>query len=220
MCAELAADRLHVVADRLGRDAEHERNPVVGRPGGDQVQDLLLSRRQPDIGLRLDGIGPLHDALNAGQEFRRVKGPGYKILGVARDRRRPYLGIVYGADKDDGQRPPLPDLLGQPKPVRAWRADVQDGKAGQPPLSFQGTQSAQRLAATQSYHNKVGTQDLLYQVGNVRLVARDEAGVALLTNATPMSHLRTVSEAGGLMPQKSTYFYPKPLTRLVINVME
>jgi uncharacterized protein (DUF1015 family) len=29
-----------------------------------------------------------------------------------------------------------------------------------------------------------------------------------------------VAKAGERMPHKSTYFYPKPLTGLVINVME
>jgi uncharacterized protein (DUF1015 family) len=44
--------------------------------------------------------------------------------------------------------------------------------------------------------------------------------VALLVNATPMAHLRAVSEAGGLMPQKSTYFYPKLATGLTINPLD
>ncbi|HNQ24432.1 MAG TPA: DUF1015 domain-containing protein [Phycisphaerae bacterium] len=52
---------------------------------------------------------------------------------------------------------------------------------------------------------------------NTRQVARDEAGVGLLLNPTPMAHLRAVSEAGGLMPQKSTFFYPKLATGLTIN---
>jgi len=47
--------------------------------------------------------------------------------------------------------------------------------------------------------------------------ARDERGVALLVRATPMEHLRAVSEASELMPQKSTYFYPKLITGLTIN---
>ena len=47
--------------------------------------------------------------------------------------------------------------------------------------------------------------------------ARRESGVALLTGATPMAHLRAVSEAGGLMPPKSTYFHPKLATGLTIN---
>lgn len=52
---------------------------------------------------------------------------------------------------------------------------------------------------------------------DARQTARDESGVALLVRATPMSHLRAVSEAGGLMPQKSTYFHPKLATGLTIN---
>ncbi len=52
---------------------------------------------------------------------------------------------------------------------------------------------------------------------DARAVARDESGVALLMNATPMAHLRAVSEAGGLMPQKSTYFHPKLATGLTLN---
>ncbi len=52
---------------------------------------------------------------------------------------------------------------------------------------------------------------------DAKQTARDEFGVALLVNATPMAHLRAVSEAGGLMPQKSTYFHPKLATGLTIN---
>jgi uncharacterized protein (DUF1015 family) len=43
---------------------------------------------------------------------------------------------------------------------------------------------------------------------------------ALLLNATKVHEVRAVAEAGERMPHKSTYFYPKPLTGLVINVME
>ena len=51
-------------------------------------------------------------------------------------------------------------------------------------------------------------------------VATKESGVALLTRATPIAHLRAVSDAGGLMPQKSTYFFPKLATGLTINTLE
>ncbi len=50
--------------------------------------------------------------------------------------------------------------------------------------------------------------------------ARDESGVALLTKPTPLAHLRAVSDAGGYMPQKSTYFFPKLATGLTINPLE
>ncbi|PLX91357.1 MAG: DUF1015 domain-containing protein [Desulfuromonas sp.] len=41
--------------------------------------------------------------------------------------------------------------------------------------------------------------------------------LAFLMNATKMSEVRDVANAGEKMPQKSTYFYPKLLTGLVIN---
>ena len=43
---------------------------------------------------------------------------------------------------------------------------------------------------------------------------------ALLLNATKVSEVQAVAQAGERMPHKSTYFYPKPLTGLVINVMD
>ncbi len=54
-------------------------------------------------------------------------------------------------------------------------------------------------------------------VEQARQIAHETSGVALLVNATPMAHLRAVSEAGGLMPQKSTYFHPKLATGITIN---
>jgi uncharacterized protein (DUF1015 family) len=43
---------------------------------------------------------------------------------------------------------------------------------------------------------------------------------ALLLNATKVGEVQAVATAGERMPHKSTYFYPKPLTGLVIHVME
>ena len=53
-----------------------------------------------------------------------------------------------------------------------------------------------------------------------KAAAKDDSGVALLMKATPMEILRSVSEAGGLMPAKSTYFFPKLATGLTINPLE
>jgi uncharacterized protein (DUF1015 family) len=48
-------------------------------------------------------------------------------------------------------------------------------------------------------------------------VQAGEVQLAFLMNATRMSEVREVANAGEKMPQKSTYFYPKLLTGLVIN---
>jgi uncharacterized protein (DUF1015 family) len=52
------------------------------------------------------------------------------------------------------------------------------------------------------------------------LVQQGTATGALLLNATKVSEVRAVAESGGRMPHKSTYFFPKPLTGLVINLLE
>ncbi len=44
--------------------------------------------------------------------------------------------------------------------------------------------------------------------------------VLFLMNATPVAQVREVAEAGEVMPQKSTFFYPKVLTGLCIHTLE
>jgi len=51
-------------------------------------------------------------------------------------------------------------------------------------------------------------------------VANGTGTGAFLLNATKVSEVQAVATAGERMPHKSTYFYPKPLTGLVINVMQ
>ena len=48
-------------------------------------------------------------------------------------------------------------------------------------------------------------------------VARGEARAAILVRPTRMDQLADVASAGDVMPQKSTYFYPKLLTGMVFN---
>ncbi len=50
--------------------------------------------------------------------------------------------------------------------------------------------------------------------------AEDGADAAFLLEPTPVADIAAVAEAGDVMPQKSTYFYPKPVTGLVINPHE
>ncbi len=50
--------------------------------------------------------------------------------------------------------------------------------------------------------------------------ARDDVQAVFVMNPTPISRIRAVCNAGGFMPQKSTYFYPKVLSGLVINDLQ
>ncbi len=48
----------------------------------------------------------------------------------------------------------------------------------------------------------------------------DDADAVFLLEPTPVASISAVARDGDVMPQKSTYFYPKALTGLVINPHE
>ncbi len=54
----------------------------------------------------------------------------------------------------------------------------------------------------------------------IRAVASGEAKAAILVRPTRLEQLASVASAGDVMPQKSTYFYPKLLTGLVFYPLE
>ncbi len=51
-------------------------------------------------------------------------------------------------------------------------------------------------------------------------VARGDAAAAILVRPTRLDQLAEVASAGDVMPQKSTYFYPKLMTGMVFNPLE
>lgn len=51
-------------------------------------------------------------------------------------------------------------------------------------------------------------------------MARGDGELAILLNPPPVTAMKDVARVGDRMPHKSTYFYPKPLTGLVLNVMD
>lgn len=53
----------------------------------------------------------------------------------------------------------------------------------------------------------------------VEQVFAGEAQLGFLLNPTPMWQVRAVAEAGEVMPQKSTYFFPKLASGLVVNLV-
>ncbi len=48
----------------------------------------------------------------------------------------------------------------------------------------------------------------------------DAADAAFLLEATPVADIAAVARDGDVMPQKSTYFFPKPVTGFVLNPLE
>lgn len=54
----------------------------------------------------------------------------------------------------------------------------------------------------------------------LRKAATGEDGIqcSFILRSTPMQQVRDIAEAGAVMPQKSTYFYPKPLSGLMFHL--
>jgi uncharacterized protein (DUF1015 family) len=63
-------------------------------------------------------------------------------------------------------------------------------------------------------------QDAEAALARLRSGAPDSGDVLFLMTATPVADVRAVAEAGHVMPQKSTFFYPKVLTGLAIHTLE
>jgi len=55
---------------------------------------------------------------------------------------------------------------------------------------------------------------------SLRELRSGKGQVLFLMNATPVAQVRSVAEGGEVMPQKSTFFYPKVLTGLCIHTLE
>ncbi len=80
----------------------------------------------------------------------------------------------------------------------------------------------QQLIVTKLCQTQQEQESILYTKDDLEAldwVYRGTGTGALLLNATKVSEVQAVAAAGERMPHKSTYFYPKPLTGLVINVM-
>ncbi len=54
----------------------------------------------------------------------------------------------------------------------------------------------------------------------VKLVDNGEAMAAFLLNPTKIEQVKIIAENNEKMPQKSTYFYPKPMTGLILNLID
>lgn len=63
-------------------------------------------------------------------------------------------------------------------------------------------------------------QDAVKALADLRAGASGVGQALFLMNATPVDHVREVAEAGEVMPQKSTFFYPKIATGLCIHTLE
>ncbi|MFH1460044.1 MAG: DUF1015 domain-containing protein [Candidatus Omnitrophota bacterium] len=71
-----------------------------------------------------------------------------------------------------------------------------------------------KLNAAKKEENIYYTRDLDFAIKSVK---KKQAAIAFFPNSTKAEQVKKIALSGMRMPQKSTYFYPKPITGLVIN---
>jgi uncharacterized protein (DUF1015 family) len=73
------------------------------------------------------------------------------------------------------------------------------------------------------WSSKAAEPDIVYTKDDheaLDLIRQGQARAALLLNPTKITEVQEIASVGARMPHKSTYFYPKPLTGLVINQLD
>lgn len=76
------------------------------------------------------------------------------------------------------------------------------------------------LVTKQALGGTAPTIQYTHSADEAAQLARETSGIAFITKPCSMADLKSVGDAGDLMPQKSTFFYPKLATGLVVNPLE
>lgn len=162
--------------------------------------DALLSRARTHF----DTIPLADDATDADavRDALATHGAERPTLAVALSDRREIVLLALRRDFD-------PRAAGLTGPDALTRLDVTLLHE----LVLDGILGIDRAAQEAQTH-------LTYVKDTADALARTRAGeaqVGFLMNATPVEHIRAVADAGEVMPQKSTYFYPKLASGIVIH---
>ena len=226
------ADGHHRYETALAYQAEVRADPVcaAAAPGAlaaDWIMMMLVNAELTDLEIRpthrllLDAdLDALRELATGGDPlFRATPAPPGQLDAMLAERRHdetPAFGLV------------LPDgegalLIGEPGGlgVRLRREPMSSAVRSLDLAALHVAVLADRLGISEA-DVAAGTR-LAYtrdEADARARVARGEAVAAILVRPTPLEQLAAVASAGDVMPQKSTYFYPKLLTGMVFNPLE
>ena len=165
--------------------------------------DAMLQRARETFSLTELSRGEEVDAVLAALRRNAAKGPS--IVAAAADGRAVVLTL-----RDEVDLAAHPSLGNQPVVLR--RTDVAILHSGILEHVLGITVQAQAAKTNLWY-----PQDARRALAELRSGRGD---VLFLMNATPVAQVRNVAEAGEVMPQKSTFFYPKVPTGLAIHTLD
>ncbi len=165
--------------------------------------DDLLAKASPWFTVR--GLASATGAETLLGELGRAKASGPSFVAAGGDGRA--LLLTLRTDIDIAAHPTLGK---RPEVLRRTDVAVLHSALLEDLLGI--TQEAQ-AAKTNLWYPQDAAQAL-------RELRGGKGQVLFLMNATPVAEVRRVAEAGEVMPQKSTFFYPKVLTGLAIHTLE
>lgn len=165
--------------------------------GADRILAFLVAEEDPGL-----VVNPTHRVLENGDAVRAA---ARKLCRFREQRSLEALERAIG-------RSPSPYAFGLVD--RRFDLAVPASKASAVPTGFGTEWLARRLFGGVDVH------DIVYCHGSPEAAreARKRRGVAVLVKPFTVSEIRRAVERGGLLPQKSTYFYPKIATGIAFRV--
>ena len=225
------ADGHHRYETALAYQAEVRASPsaakaAVGELAADWIMVVLVNAEMEELDIR-----PTHRLIQGDvtglEGLVRNPGPSWQVEPVAadavgermdalRDDERPVFGLLLPGDRGYllyANRDAAAERMARERvsttvarlDLAVLHAALLDDILG---ISAADVATGDRLAYTRS-------QDEARSA-----VERGEAQAAILVRPTRLEELAAVAGAGDVMPQKSTYFYPKLLTGMVFNPLE
>ena len=229
----------HDLLERAGaRPADREVSDEEG-----VVHRLWVEEPGPDLAawyrdrrlMVADGHHRYETALRLRDELHPERGPGpwdaTMMLVVEEAEDPPILPIhrvvrCDGAERIPGRRVrDLAEVLGWLRPggLRFGAAYLEDGDVVHLAGSLGGPPPAVAALHREVIDRLEGVRELRYlpdAVAAEEAVVGGAADVALFLPPARVDEVRAVVEGGGRLPEKSTYFWPKPRTGMVIRAFE
>lgn len=209
-CGTAMLYRDWLVAEQGPLPAEHPANYVLCVFCAMEDPGLLIlptHRVLPGVSINADALRgdakldvQALDVKGPSQAITALKTYGPQAVGLYASAAQAYFAV----------RPKAPEILDalEPERTQAWR------RLG---LAFLHAYLLDRVVTPKLCAGKAPEIRYIKADDEAVTVARETSGSAFLMQPTTMEELRAVCSAGDLMPQKSTYFYPKLASGLVIN---
>lgn len=206
------------------------RRQQAGAPSGPQPYDnvLMLFASLEDKGLT---VLPTHRVLTTGvpapKDLLRMLDPVFEVttLPFQAGNEAQVRGQFIETLRSRGQSVPMFGLALKNDPqyyLLTLRAAHRPSASASPRDRLDVSLLQQHVVATLC-PTQQEQEAMLYSKDDheaLNWVRQGTGTAALLLNPTKVAEVKAVASAGERMPHKSTYFFPKPLTGLVMNVME